>query len=269
MQTDRVDVQTDRVDVQTGCVEVHAGHWTGRFRCMPQKLITLPLRAGLGAARLYLDVTTRAVKLAVGVVTGGGSGEPSAQPKPARTRAAPPAWTEPASAPTSRPTPTTSTTPTTRKQTRPEPSSPAPGQGTTSPLSPIVQREPEKVRSNGGPVTPVSPIATDIPPVDFDTEPMTPITSEAQAVKTVDDEPELVAEFAEPGAEDGAGAQLDVEEPWEGYSEMNSGAVLARLGEATPAELAVVELYEQTHKKRQTVLSAAARRLRAVTPPGS
>jgi hypothetical protein len=89
----------------------------------------------------------------------------------------------------------------------------------------------------------------------------TPLSPTADAVKTVDDEPELVAEFSEPGAEDGAGAEVGIGEPWDGYSSMNAEAVTARIGEASPAELVVIELYEQAHRKRQTVLSAAKTQL--------
>jgi hypothetical protein len=89
----------------------------------------------------------------------------------------------------------------------------------------------------------------------------TPLSPTADAVKTVDDEPELVAEFSEPGAEDGAGAEVSIDEPWDGYSSMNAEAVTARIGEASPAELAVIELYEQAHRKRQTVLAAAKTQL--------
>ncbi len=95
----------------------------------------------------------------------------------------------------------------------------------------------------------------------------TPLTHEQEVVKTLDDEDELVAEFAEPGAEEGAGAQLDVAEPWEGYAQMNATAVISRIDGADQAELALLELYEQTHRKRQTVLTAASRRLRALSPP--
>ncbi len=80
---------------------------------------------------------------------------------------------------------------------------------------------------------------------------------------------ELVAEFAERGAEDGAGANATVDEPWQGYAQMSADAITARIGDADLAELAVVELYEQTHAKRQTVLEAAERRLRSLSGPGA
>ena len=47
-------------------------------------------------------------------------------------------------------------------------------------------------------------------------------------------EPELVQETAEPGAEDGAGAQLTVIEPWNGYARLNAREVIARAHEASP-----------------------------------
>jgi hypothetical protein len=79
----------------------------------------------------------------------------------------------------------------------------------------------------------------------------------------VSEEPVLVEEFAEPGAEDGAGAQVDVEEPWSGYDEMNAKQVIGRLTGATPAELAAVQLYESGHRGRQTILTAAERELQS------
>ncbi len=75
------------------------------------------------------------------------------------------------------------------------------------------------------------------------------------------EEPELVRQVAEPGAEDGAGAQVTVEEPWKGYSKLNANDVVARLSVASQAELAAVTLYESTHQARPTVLSAVERQL--------
>jgi hypothetical protein len=79
----------------------------------------------------------------------------------------------------------------------------------------------------------------------------------------VSEEPTLVDEFAEPGAEDGAGAEIRIEEPWEGYAEMNAKQVIERLNSATPAELAAVQLYEGSHRHRQTIVKAVQRALRA------
>ena len=100
--------------------------------------------------------------------------------------------------------------------------------------------------------------------IDYEAEPATPLDPAAELAKTIDDEPELVEEWADPGAEDGAGAAVEVDEPWPGYADMNANTVIARLREASAAELALVELYEPAHKGRKTVLTAAERRLREI-----
>ena len=79
----------------------------------------------------------------------------------------------------------------------------------------------------------------------------------------VDEEVVLVAETAEEGAEDGAGPELRIEAPWDGYDEMTAADVRDRLAAATPVEAAAVELYESAHKSRRTVIDAAARVLRS------
>jgi hypothetical protein len=68
-------------------------------------------------------------------------------------------------------------------------------------------------------------------------------------------------EFADRGAEEGAGAALTVEEPWQGYARMNARQVIERLADASDAELAVIQLYESTHRGRRTLISAVERRL--------
>ncbi len=73
---------------------------------------------------------------------------------------------------------------------------------------------------------------------------------------------ELVAEIAEPGAEDGAGASVTVDEPWEGFALLGARDVVDQLARAGLAELAAIQLYESTHKQRETVLSAVTRELR-------
>jgi hypothetical protein len=75
----------------------------------------------------------------------------------------------------------------------------------------------------------------------------------------VDDE--LVGEVAEPGAEDGAGAQVRIAEPWAGYREMRAADVIDRVAAASPEELAAIELYELSSRKRRTVIAAAQREL--------
>jgi hypothetical protein len=83
----------------------------------------------------------------------------------------------------------------------------------------------------------------------------------------VSEEPVAVAEFADAGAEDGAGAELEIEEPWEGYSQQDARTILRRLGPAGREALAAVELYERTHRKRRSILAAAERRLEQLSGP--
>jgi hypothetical protein len=85
----------------------------------------------------------------------------------------------------------------------------------------------------------------------------------------VSEEPELVQEVAERGAEDGAGAAVTVDEPWPGYARMTAKQVIERLADATPAELAAVQLYESFNRDRQTVRAAAERNLKSKTGRGS
>lgn len=79
----------------------------------------------------------------------------------------------------------------------------------------------------------------------------------------VSEEPELVAEFAEEGAEEEAGAEIEIEEPWDGYDRMRSAEIQQRLEYASDEVAAVVRLYEAAGKNRQTVLRAADHRLRS------
>jgi len=97
-----------------------------------------------------------------------------------------------------------------------------------------------------------SPSVADVPP---------PVPEEL-IPDHVDEQPVLVAEVAEEGAEDGAGAELRVEPPWEGYDRMTAADIRARLAAAGATEAAAVELYESTRKNRRSVLEAAERALR-------
>jgi hypothetical protein len=85
----------------------------------------------------------------------------------------------------------------------------------------------------------------------------------------VSEEPTLVEAFADPGAEDGAGPELHIREPWKGYQGMSARDITARLAGASAAELAAVELYERSKRGRQTILAAVARQLRSHPQGGS
>lgn len=81
------------------------------------------------------------------------------------------------------------------------------------------------------------------------------------APEHVSSEPVLVREESEAGAEDGAGATISVQEPWPGYARMTARDIVARLSAGSSAELTAVALYENSHRKRQTILTAVRREL--------
>jgi hypothetical protein len=113
----------------------------------------------------------------------------------------------------------------------------------------------------GEPQPPVEPVEPDIGrPAHADAPPAVP---DELIPDHVDEEPVLVAEVAEEGAADGAGAELHVEPPWEGYDQMTAADVRDRLALATPAEAAAVELYEASGRNRRSVLDAADSALRS------
>ena len=53
-------------------------------------------------------------------------------------------------------------------------------------------------------------------------------------------------------------ATLRVDEPWDGYGTMKAAAIVTRVRSSDDATKAVVRLYEQTHKKRKSILDATA-----------
>jgi hypothetical protein len=91
--------------------------------------------------------------------------------------------------------------------------------------------------------------------------PTTPTAEVPTAPNHVSEEATLVDETADPGAQDGAGAEVRVAEPWEGYRELRADDVIDRLSAASTAELAAIELYELAHRRRDAVLTAAQREL--------
>jgi hypothetical protein len=78
---------------------------------------------------------------------------------------------------------------------------------------------------------------------------------------------ELVEEIAEPGAEDGAGAQVRIAEPWTGYRQMTAADIIDHLASASREELATVELYELAGRRRKSVVAAAQRALKQASSP--
>lgn len=83
----------------------------------------------------------------------------------------------------------------------------------------------------------------------------------AEEPEHVDTGAVLVAESADREIADGIHTDLRVQEPWDGYAGQTAADVIARLEGASAAQIAVVQLYESTHRSRKTVLEAAQRRL--------
>jgi hypothetical protein len=129
----------------------------------------------------------------------------------------------------------------------PEPFRADPAVVASEPEPAVVASEPEPVVATSEPDP--APVASEPEPEPLDAE-----------SAHLDTEPELVAEFAEPGAEDGAGAEIRVEEPWRGYRKMRVAEVRERVAVANAAELAVLQLYEAGHRNRRSVLDAVERR---------
>ncbi|MBV9604181.1 MAG: hypothetical protein JO027_03705 [Solirubrobacterales bacterium] len=223
---------------------------------MTGKLIMLPLRVWFRSARLLTHAATgvagRAVSLAgqtIGVTSPNGSDHD----RRAASANADPGWREETiEQPVS---PVDVEHPHDEPERRPTPAQPRHTARTrsVSAVRPLrEEREAPVVRE------PEAPAAR---------EPEAPVVREPEAPAArepvhVSEEPELVREVAEPGAEDGAGASVTVIQPWNGYGQMNAREVIARARQASPAELAAVRLYESRHRSRQTVLAAVDRQLK-------
>jgi type IV secretory pathway VirB10-like protein len=199
---------------------------------MVRELITLPLRVAAFTTRLGAQVAFDA--LAAGVTVTGRLIE-LALPEPERAAATPSSsWSVqvlavPAEA---------------------EPAEAAPAEPAAA--------EPASAEPAAAEPAPAEPAAAE--PESPDTPAPEPVAAEPAV---------LVESFADAGAEDGAGATVEVHEPWEGYADMNAHEVIHRLSGASPEEAAVVELYERQHGTRKTVLAAAERRLRRPVLAGS
>src|SRR5829696_8116007 len=66
----------------------------------------------------------------------------------------------------------------------------------------------------------------------------------------VDEGATVVAEVAEEGAEEGAGPEVGLAEPWEGYDRQTAEEILVRLLEASTEMIAAVALYERSTRAR-------------------
>ncbi|MDP1850762.1 MAG: hypothetical protein Q8K79_23425 [Solirubrobacteraceae bacterium] len=137
-----------------------------------------------------------------------------------------------------------------RSRTRTPWTPPPPVSGTPSSTVP---REPP-------PAAAAAPVPT--PAAAAPAEPAAP-GAPAAAGDHVTREAVVVAESADAGAADGAGAQITIGEPWKGYGALTAKEVNDRLATASPESLAVARLYETAHRNRVTVLREIDRRLAA------
>jgi len=125
--------------------------------------------------------------------------------------------------------------------------------------SPTASDEPA---AGAPPAARVAPPATDAPaPVAPPAQAPEPRATPFAAPDHVDRGATLVRESVDPGAADHVGAQIHVKEPWDGYEEMRAVDIVEKLGDASAEMLAVVRLYEQSHRDRVTVVDAIDRRL--------
>ncbi|MBA2505793.1 MAG: hypothetical protein H0V29_07595 [Thermoleophilaceae bacterium] len=108
-------------------------------------------------------------------------------------------------------------------------------------------------RESARPVPPREPVRSEAPDPSPPTEPASVNGTAASAAEG----DTLVAESHDPGAEHGAGPEIDIEEPWEGYSELGSPEIIERLESSDAATAAAVRLYEAANRGRRAVLAAA------------
>lgn len=138
--------------------------------------------------------------------------------------------------------------------------------------TPVRTRPGTSQHTHPGP--PARPVAAPDRPAAAPTAPPEPETPafgepdqpEFQPRHVEESEPELVHSSADPGAVEGAGANLRVDEPWPGYGKMTAADIVDRLAAADRATLAAVQLYEATHRKRTTVLTAVERTMAGAQP---
>jgi hypothetical protein len=254
-----------------------------RLLSLPVTIVRLPIELGFGAAK-------QAVKLAQGLV---GGGEETAVEEPARTREPAPRR-KPSRRSTNGRSGTAATRTSRSRTSRSRAGSRASESRTTASATapqaePVAERPP---RSAGGAATEErSPrgtaaggavteerlpagtaaggaVAGERPPAPASSAP-TEVPAGAPAFGEpapaepahVSEEPELVVETAEAGAEDGAGAEVAVDEPWPGYDEMQAADIEDRLVAEGAEAAAAVSLYEASRKGRAAVLEAASRQM--------
>ncbi len=146
-----------------------------------------------------------------------------------------------------------------RSRTRTPWTPPPPVSGTTLPREPAPAETAPRPPA-AGPASDAAPVPT--PAAAAPAEPAE-AAAPAAAEDHVSREAVVVAESADEGAADGAGAQITIGEPWKGYGGLTAKEVNDRLATATPESLAIARLYETANRNRVTVLREIDRRLAA------
>ena len=226
-----------------------------RLLKLPVTVVRVPVELGVGAAK-------GAVKFAQDLV-GGGEETATEQPRPA-----PPRRRRRTSARSGNGRGETSGTRTTRagsrrsgtRRARASTPAAAPQSTPTPPAETPAEPASAAPAATAEAATAPAAEATATPPAEAPVEPV-PAPAPEAAPAHVSEEPELVAEMAEAGAEDGAGAEVAVEEPWPGYDEMTASDIEDRLVTEGPETAAAVSLYEASRKGRASVLEAASRNM--------
>lgn len=194
---------------------------------------TAPMRIGLSAGELALEVALGVVRGTRRAIERDGRRVPAPQrpPRPPEPRPRPPVRAAPERG---EPRPPTA-------QPQPEAAPPRPQ---PPPPRPEAARPPVSPADAAGPAIPARP---------------TPA-----GAKEVDDTAVPAGEFGERGAEEDAGAEVTVGPPWEGYDELTAADIQRRLADADRETVAAVALYEGSHRDRRSVIRATERRLRAL-----
>ena len=209
----------------------------------PLDVLTIPLRVGQQLGRMALEpiagLAGRAIDIAEGLLGVNGDGDQYSVTPTERENGAPSVTTDP-DMPAATPAAAT------------PPADPTPVEDGTA----FTSADPTDISSP-------PPLVADAPDVGVvEAAGAGPVpASEVDEPEHVSEEAVLVAESADVEIADGIHTDLNVAEPWKGYKKSNAQEVIESLATCNTAQLAIVRLYESTHRARKTVLEAADREL--------
>ena len=224
-------------------------------------LVQLPLKVADFLARTSLRIVQVAAEAAAERLQGRRSDQVRVTPEPAASRM--PTAPRPAAAPRAPRAPRTD--PTARSAPAPAPPAPAaparpapaPERPAPAPVRPAAEPAPPEPPVAAAPMPPPAPAAPAPPPAAVPAVPavppieVVPDLTPGQAARIREEQREAEASDESPGAE------VHVDEPWNGYASMNAPEIIDRLGASDEVVKAVVLLYERTHRARKTVMRAA------------